>query len=328
TGIIVGFMGMGMMCYSLVENLVKVILIPATPSAVALVLPFKVKGTFYVPFFYWIISVFLLVIVHEFSHGVISRRYGFRIKSSGLAFLGIVVPLVPAAFVEPDEKKMEKSPRLHQLSVFAAGSFSNIVFAFIALGLMFFVVNPVLGSITQDNGVVVSGLINGTNGSLPAEMAGITPGEMIIKVGDMDIFTVENLSDALKAMSPGDFVNITTNKTEYSLKLAQNPENASLAYMGAYLSQNSVVKPSFKAKYGSFAPDAMIWTAGLILWLFILNLGIGLFNLVPLPITDGGKMVYISLLHYFDKKKAMKVWKGIAIFFVLLIIANILAGFF
>ena len=175
TGIFIGFIGMGMICYSLVENLVKVLLIPATPSAVALVLPFKVKGAFYVPFFYWIISVFLLVIVHEFSHGVISRLYGFRIKSSSLAFLVIIVPIIPAAFVEPDEKKMERSPRLHQLSVFAAGSFSNIVFAFIALGLMFFAVNPVLGSITENNGVVVTGLINGTNGSMPAEPARLTP---------------------------------------------------------------------------------------------------------------------------------------------------------
>jgi membrane-associated protease RseP (regulator of RpoE activity) len=332
TGIFVGFMGMGMMCYSLIENLIRVLFVPAAPSAVALVLPFKVKGTFYVPFFYWIISVFFLVIVHEFSHGVISRLYGYKIKSSGLAFLGIIVPLVPAAFVEPDEKKMEKSPKVQQLSVFAAGSFSNIVFAFIALGCLFFIVNPALSHITDNNGVIVSGLINetGPNGTiiLPAEKAGIIPGEMIIKVDDMNVATVSDLSAALKNKTPADMVNITTNITEYSLQLAKNPENSSIAYMGAYLQQSSIVKPSFKLRYGSFAPDAMIWIAGLVLWLFILNLGIGLFNLVPIPITDGGKMMFIALQHYFDKKTALKVWKGVAIFFVLLIIVNVLAGFF
>lgn len=330
TGIFVGFMGMGMICYSLIENLVRVLFVPAAPSAVALVLPFKVRGTFYVPFFYWIISIFLLVIVHEFSHGVISRLYGYRIKSSGLAFLAIIVPLVPAAFVEPDEKKMEKSPRVHQLSVFAAGSFSNIVFAFLALGCMFLVVSPVLSSITENNGVVVTGLINSTNASIrfPAESAGITPGELIIKVDDISISTVENLSDAFKNKFPGEIVNITTNRTGYSFRLAENPENKSLAYMGAYLQQSTRIRPSFEEKYGSFAPDAMIWIAGLVIWLFVLNLGIGLFNLVPIPITDGGKMMYIALLHYFEKKKAMKIWKSVAVFFVLLIIVNILVGFF
>lgn len=328
-GVFISFVGMGMICYSLIENLLKIMVIPQAASAVALVLPFRVKGTFFVPFFYWIISIFFLVVVHEFSHGVVSRLYGLKIKSSGLAFLGILLPVVPAAFVEPDEKKLAKKPRVQQLSVFAAGSFSNIISAFIFLAVLLFAVNPLINSIIEYDGVMISGLIKKDNTTVfPAEKAGIKAGEVITKADNVNIVTVENLSNYLSAKKPGDMVSITTNRTEYSFELAENPENKTLSYMGIYLLQHSKVKPSFEQKIGSFVPDAIIWIAGLIMWLIILNLGIGLFNLVPIPITDGGRMMYIALLHYLDEEKAKKVWKGIALFFVILIIVNLMVGFF
>ena len=77
---------------------------PAASSGVGLVLPFKAKGVFYVPFFYWIISIFVIAVVHEFSHGLIARANNIKVKSSGFAFLALLVPIIPAAFVEPDEK--------------------------------------------------------------------------------------------------------------------------------------------------------------------------------------------------------------------------------
>src|SRR3989344_6858921 len=96
TGIFLGFVGMAVVSFSLLQNLYNIFFVPEVGSTVALVLPFKAKGTFFVPFFYWIISIFLLVIVHEFSHGVVSRAYNLKIKSSGLAFLGIGIPVIPA----------------------------------------------------------------------------------------------------------------------------------------------------------------------------------------------------------------------------------------
>ena len=95
--IFTGFVGMALMCFMLIENFYKMLFVPSAAPGVALVLPIKLKGTFYVPFFYWIISVFVLAIVHEFSHGIFARRYGIKIKSSGFAFMGIFLPILPAA---------------------------------------------------------------------------------------------------------------------------------------------------------------------------------------------------------------------------------------
>src|SRR3989338_644264 len=95
-------------------------------------------------FLHWIISLFIIAIIHEFSHGVIARVYNIKIKSSGFAFLGPI----PAAFVEPDEKKMEKSSAKAQLSILAAGSFSNILLALLVILILFFV-SPFTNSLLE-----------------------------------------------------------------------------------------------------------------------------------------------------------------------------------
>ncbi|HLF55126.1 MAG TPA: hypothetical protein VI612_05405, partial [Candidatus Nanoarchaeia archaeon] len=66
----------------------------------------KAKGVFYVPFLHWFLSIFIILIVHEGMHGVMARVYGLPVKNSGLVVLGALVPLIPGAFVEPDEEKL------------------------------------------------------------------------------------------------------------------------------------------------------------------------------------------------------------------------------
>src|SRR3989344_169747 len=72
----------------------------------SLVLPFKAKGTFYLPVFFWVLSIFVFSVVHEFCHGLLARRHGIPVKSSGFAFLAVLIPILPAAFVEPEEKHL------------------------------------------------------------------------------------------------------------------------------------------------------------------------------------------------------------------------------
>lgn len=84
----------------------------------------------YLPMFYftyWIIVLAVVAIVHEFSHGIFARLNNIRIKSTGFAFFG---PFV-GAFVEPDEKEMRKAKKKNQLTILAAGTFSNAVLTII-----------------------------------------------------------------------------------------------------------------------------------------------------------------------------------------------------
>lgn len=83
-------------------------------------------------FTYFIIIIGVVAISHEFSHGIFARMHGFKIHSTGFAFLGPIL----GAFVEPDEKQMNKAKKIPQLSVLAAGTFANILMT-ILFGLIF-----------------------------------------------------------------------------------------------------------------------------------------------------------------------------------------------
>ena len=60
-GILVCFLGMALISYSLVQNIVHLLTKPEAAPGVGLVLPFKAKGVFFVPFFYWIIAIFVII---------------------------------------------------------------------------------------------------------------------------------------------------------------------------------------------------------------------------------------------------------------------------
>ncbi|MEM4647826.1 MAG: site-2 protease family protein [Candidatus Pacearchaeota archaeon] len=88
---------------------------------------FKIK--FLPPFYfiYWIIIILIIAVSHEFAHGIFARAYDIKLKSTGFGFLG---PFI-LAFVEPDEKEMNKKKIKNQLAILSAGSFANFLVALI-----------------------------------------------------------------------------------------------------------------------------------------------------------------------------------------------------
>jgi len=137
----------------------------------------------FIPVGYGILSLAVGIIVHEFSHGILSRVADVDIKSLGLIFL--VVPL--GAFVEPDEEQLEKTERIKRDRMFAAGATSNIVLA-IVLVLIFSMV--FMGSVSpREEGPMITGI--GENS--PAEEKGIGTHEQIIRIGDEEIRSLSDL---------------------------------------------------------------------------------------------------------------------------------------
>ncbi len=113
-----------------VASLIKIPpILPLFPYATDL---FKVD--FLPPFYftYWIVIIAIVAVSHEFSHGIFARLSKIKVQSTGFGFLG---PFL-AAFVEPDEKKMQKAKKFDQLSILAAGTFANIIMT-ILFGLVF-----------------------------------------------------------------------------------------------------------------------------------------------------------------------------------------------
>jgi membrane-associated protease RseP (regulator of RpoE activity) len=300
---------------------------PAAVGGVALVLPFRIKGSFYVPFFYWIISIFVLAVIHEFSHGVIARAYNIKIKSSGFAFLGVLVPVLPAAFVEPEEKELKKKSTGAKLSIFAAGPFSNIMFAALVALMFWLLFAPLATAIFEPTGVEVAGYVSVDNATYPAEQANISKGEIILRINNIDVPTIENFTAALNNTKPGQQIKIETNVTSYTVTLAEDPQQENKSYLGVYVRQSSKISEGFREKYGMIVTSSLIWVIGLFYWFYVLNLGIGLFNLVPIGPIDGGRMLHTVLTKYLREDIALKVWKFVGTIFLFIILASILFAF-
>src|SRR3989338_738808 len=102
-------------------------------------------------FWHWILAILLVAVVHEASRGFYARLHKLRVLSSGFAFFGPIL----AAFVEPDEKELERASPFVQLSVLSAGPFSNILFSFFVLAISLFVLTPLASSMMTYDGVKI-----------------------------------------------------------------------------------------------------------------------------------------------------------------------------
>ena len=309
-----GFIGMAFVTFDLARSLISVLIGTSAPT-VGVVLPFKAKGVFYVPFFYWIISIFIILIMHEGMHGVMARVYGLKVKNSGLVVLGALIPLIPGAFVEPDEKKLIAAPRKQQLAVYAAGPVINIITGLILMLLMFAVITPFTNSLYSNDGVVVTDLMDGNP---PAQQAGMTAGDKITEINGQAIKDTEDFSDALKSTTPGDTVSIITSSAIYDVELGTNPQTKK-AWLGVYVDQ--------PLKAPTWATYTILWLKDLIFWLYVLSLGVGLFNLVPLGPVDGGRMFLTMLQGVTHERRANTIWKSVGFVLLGILITNVVLAF-
>jgi membrane-associated protease RseP (regulator of RpoE activity) len=330
-GVVIGFAASVFMIILLFQSLfqgVERVLAgqPALPGA-GIVLPSAsttpafLPGVFLVPFWFWIISIAVLVVFHEGFHGVFAARENVRIKSLGVGLLAVI----PLAFVEPDEKQLQKKPVLSQMRVFAAGSFINIIMAFfVAL-----VVLPAIATLYTQAGVAVQPIEG-----YPA--AAVNLSGVITGINGHEVRNVTDLNQALAGVRPGDAVTVrarvfTDGEEEaktFSLVAVQRPPDIAGNTTGFIGITYSPAVPAFlevKSALAAYAP-AIQFVNGLFVFIFILNLGIGLFNLLPLGPLDGGRMWEI-LLKRVSPKKARPIMKGLTWMSILLILAVLLIQF-
>jgi len=230
-----------------------------------------------------------------------------------------------SSFVEPDEKQLGKRRTKQQLAVFAAGPFSNVILAFCILGIFAFAGAPLVEAMVDFDGIQIVEL---AEGDFPAQSAGMEVGEVIQGLEGITLTDASNFSTILKTKKPGDTITVSTNKTDYQVTLTANPKNASIAFIGLSAKPKVIVKDSFKAQYGDFTATVLLWFIGLFYWLFLLNLGIGLFNLVPLGPIDGGRMFRTVTEKFVHQKKANRICLFVSFFVLSTIILNIAFSIF
>ncbi len=306
-GIGVGFVGMGLILWSLAQGTFKFLTDLSAPPVVTPVIPgFSVPGFgLEVPLITGWIALFALLVIHEFSHGVVARAHRIPVKSSGLLVFG---PLF-GAFVEPDEKKLDREHETVQYALSAAGPWSNILSAGIAVLVLMLIVAPLTGLASDADGVRVTTVVEG----YPAAIAGMSEGDIIKTVDGVVITDREQLAAQMAGVAPGESVALGTQEKTYSVMTVANPENteSGIGYLGVNIEDH----------YGAIG-DGIFWTAlaavalwiqTFFSWFIILSLGIGLANLLPIGPLDGGRMVRLAAEQITgDRKRGDKWWKRIS----------------
>lgn len=316
-GIVIALLGMILIVYSLVQGTISLLLVPTAPATIAPIIPgVKIPGVpFFVPFWYGIITLFLVIVIHEFSHGVIARVHKITIKSSGVGMFAIF----PLAFVEPDEEQLKKKPTAQQLSVFSAGPFSNILTGFIALLILSFVSSPLQASMIETTGVYFDEILEGN----AAKQAGVLSGENYIKIDDQQISKDSDFINFMNNASPGQEIVLSSEKASHKVILGEHPEDNTKAYLGVQGIHSSFVVKETSSKAVFFLLNILNTFFS---WFFILSLGIGLANLIPLGPIDGGKIVYtlMSLGAKGKIKSTYTVFKYLSLFMLLILLFNLL----
>ena len=302
TSIIVGFTGMAIMTALFLMSVYKYFFVERAAVVAPLLPGSTIPGMPTLSFVHWIIAIFVLATVHEFSHGIFARMHKIKVKSSGFAFMGIILPIIPAAFVEPDEEQMQKKSKKAQLSVLSAGTFSNFIFAGIFFLILSFVLTPISGAIMEPQGVMIAGVYDGS----PAFEAGVNDGEIIDSYNGVKIDSTDQLFIELNKTSPFEKVVLVTKENSYNVVLGEHPEGEERGYMGIGLANKSGVKQSILENVGKIPIKIFAWISVLIYWLFLTNLMVGLVNLLPLGIVDGGQMFYIALGSIIKNEKTVK----------------------
>ena len=274
--------------------------------------------------YWWLVAIASALLVHEFSHGFLMRAQDIPTKSMG----GLFFIAIPGGFVEPDEKKLRASPLSKRLRVYGVGSFANILFAFLCLGIILVLLVPAQG-----------GYVSQVGENSPADNAGIKVGMRIFAIDDVSMDIYEDFYNFMNKTHENQIVKVSTNEGDFSIELTKK-ENENVGYLGVRpifaiprsdfanpltgmavmfyeLTGNPVFHPHV---YDSRIPWELI---DVLKWMFVLNLGIGLFNLLPMIPLDGGYIMQGLIERRSSKEKARKVSYAVSILMLAILIINL-----
>ncbi len=284
------------------------------------------------PIVYGWVAIVCAVVVHEGAHGIIARNRGLNVKSSGLLFF-LVIPI--GAFVDVDEDQIEKTKPKKSLPVMAGGVAGNTLVAVVSVIAIVLIVNGLAPA--------YAAYISGVQEGLPAEQAGLLPGDVFVSVEGIAITSYDDLLLSLEDKNPGDTVEVTvsrgenlSNKYSASITLTKSDENKTI--MGVYLITDSylegilsvynnltldtmsiyMVPPSlapglvpFSDSLSSFYTHSSLGTnwsvyANIFYWLWFVNINVAIFNALPIYPLDGGRILDISLKKLLSGKASEK----------------------
>ena len=300
--VVAGFLMMGFAFWFLLNNLSNFFVEPTEFAELTVLIP-GVTLTSGPAIAYFLLSIPIVLIIHEGAHGIVASLEKIKIKTGGFA---VFIALF-AGFVEPDEEEFDKAKKISKLRVIGAGATANVIFAF-ALGALL-LTNPIFALVLPEplvewfydapDGVLVISIIPDSG----AEKAGLQSGDLITAINGVIIITPLDFQKI--DLKPGETVTVTVQRNGQQLQLPveimPSPDDPNRGLVGI-MRDNAL---SYKPVYNFIEWDPQV--SMFLLWLWMISFFIGIINMLPLPILDGGKFIYTII----EKKASEQKINGI-----------------
>ena len=301
--VVAGFLMMGFAFWFLLDNISKYFVEPSEFAELTVLIP-GVTLTSSASITYFFLSIPIVLIIHEGAHGIVATLEKIKIKTGGFA---IFIALF-AGFVEPDEEEFNNAKKISKLRVIGAGATSNVIFSF-ALGAIL-LTNPLFAIILPEpiqgyfyespDGVLVLSLIEGAG----AENAGMQPNDIITAINEINVITPLDFQKV--DLTPGETVSVTILRGEQELQfpvvITPAPDDPERGLIGIMRDNSFAYKPVLNFIEWNNPQLSMF-----LLWLWMISFFIGIINMLPLPILDGGKFIHSII----DKKISERGVNGV-----------------
>lgn len=291
-GAAIAFGQMAFITYTLVKNIYFLTSKVESASQVFLLLPGLTVSWSNLP--YLLVSLAILLITHEFAHGIASLVEGVPLKSAGV----FILAFLPGGFVEVDEETLKRTKAASRLRVFSAGSTANL-----AVGLMFLILIVNFGASISpfyspsSSGVLITGLVKGG----AAEKVGLTRWDAILALNDVPIRDVEALTRYMNSVSPNSVIKVTTLRGEFYLVTQPHKLNKTKALIGIY-------PFDYHAPKFSFLPNHLPYHLFVLEnWAYTILISVALINMLPIYPLDGGKILETLLNKIVKRVKELQI---------------------
>jgi len=302
--VIAGFIMMGFAFYFLLNNVSNYFVAQSNFSELTVLIP-GVTLTSPEAITYFLLSIPIVLVMHEGAHGIVAALEKIKIKTGGFA---IFIAMF-AGFVEPDEEEFEKAKKISKLRVIGAGATSNVLFA-IVLGIIM-LTNPVFGMIVESIPLFGEPILNtfyelssgvlilSTMENSGAEQAGLLGNDIITSINDIPIRGPADFP----ILDPGDTATVSIlrdgQEMEFGVEIMSSPDDPERGLIGIMRDNSIPYKPVMNFIDWS---NVDFNISMFLLWLWMISFFIGIINMLPLPILDGGKFIHTIIDKRFSEK--------------------------
>jgi len=286
--VVAGFLMMGFAFWFLLANIFNYFVAPIEFSQLTVLIP-GVTLTSGPAILYFLLSIPIVLVIHEGAHGIVATLEKIKIKTGGFA---IFIAMF-AGFVEPDEEEFNKAKKISKLRVIGAGATSNVIFA-LALGLIL-LTNPFFAMVLPEpllstfydlpDGVLILSIIENSG----AEKAGLLANDLITSINGIQILSPLDFQKT--ELIPGEIANVSILRDgqtlQFPVEVIPSPEDPKRGLIGIMRDNSFAYKPVLNFIEWNDPGVSMF-----LLWLWMISFFIGIINMLPLPILDGGKFIH------------------------------------